>query len=197
MNDANIATERFCANCGAPAEVGQIFCKQCNATLRPPAPLVASKSASASAQPKRKWISLKWSLIAVVLLFGYFTWQCGSAMSVGGRLSDDNVRRIHSQLDSAAYEEILRESDEAFQDSASHEDLLKFLAGVHTKLGAARVCTREHMSVNSGTKGTFLNVTYRSTFDQGKAVETFVWRKLGDNLKLVGYRVQSNTFLQR
>jgi hypothetical protein len=152
---------------------------------------------SQSAQPKRrKFIGLKWSLIAIVLLFGYFTWQCGSAMSAGGRMSDDSVRRLHSQLDSGAYEDILQESDEAFQKSESREELLKFLSGVHSKLGAARVCNRENLSVNSGTRGTFINVTYRSTFDQGDAVETFIWRKAGANLKLVGYHVQSNVFLQ-
>ena len=147
-------------------------------------------------QPKRKWISLKWSLISIVLLFGYFTWQCGSAMSAGGRLSDDSVRRLHSQLDSGAYEDILRESDEAFQNSASREELMNFLTGIHSKLGTARVCSRQKKNVNAGTHGTFINVTYRSTFDQGDAVETFVWRKVGGNLRLAGYHVQSNTFLR-
>ena len=149
------------------------------------------------AEPKRKWMSLKWSVVAIVLMFGYFMWQCGSAMSVGARLSDDSVRRLHSQLDSGAYDDILRESDEAFQNSASREELLKFLTGIHSKLGTARVCSRQHMSVNAGTHGTFINVTYRSTFDQGDAVETFIWRKAAGKLMLAGYRVQSSAFLQR
>ena len=114
-------------------------------------------------------------------------------MSAGARLSDDRVRRVDSQLDSAAYEDILPESDEAFQNSASR---LEFLSGIHSKLGTARVCSRQNMNVNAGTHGTFINVTYRSTFDRGDAVETFVWRKVGGNLRLAGYHVQSNTFLQ-
>ena len=150
-----------------------------------------------AAERKRKWISLKWSLIAIVLMFGYFMWQFGSAMSAGARLSDDSVRRLHSQLDTGAYDDILRESDEAFQNSASREELLKFRTGIHSKLGTARVCSRQHMSVNSGTHGTFINVTYRSTFDQGDATETFIWRKAGGNLRLAGYHVRSNAFLQR
>jgi hypothetical protein len=123
-------------------------------------------------------------------------WQCGSGVSTGGRLSDHGVRRFHSQLDSGAYEDILRESDEALQNFATREELLTFLAGVHSKLGTARVCSREHMSVDAGTKGTFIKTTYRSTFDQGNAVEAFAWRKVGSTLKLTGYRVQSNVFLQ-
>jgi hypothetical protein len=46
-------------------------------------------------------------------------WQCGSGMRAGARLSDDAVRHFHSQLDSEAYGDIVRDSDEAFQNSAN------------------------------------------------------------------------------
>ena len=147
------------------------------------------------AEPKRKRILLKWSLLATALLFGYFMWQCGSAMSAGTRLSDDVVRRFHSQLDSGAYDDIVRGSDEAFQESGSREELLRFLAGVHSKLGASRGFTRANIFVNASTNGTFIKVTYQSTFEQGTAVEVFTWRKASGDLKLVGYHVESKVFL--
>jgi hypothetical protein len=124
MEDGNIASESLCAQCGASVEVGQIFCKQCGGTVRPPAPFVTSVAESPSARPKRKWISLKWSLIAVVLLFGYFMWQCGSGIKAGARLSDEAVRHFHSQLDSEAYGDIVRDSDEAFQNSENRDELV-------------------------------------------------------------------------
>jgi hypothetical protein len=65
------------------------------------------------AKPKR--VLLKWSLLVTVLVLGYFMWQCGSGMKAGARLSDDAVRRFHSQLDSEAYGDIVRDSDEAFR----------------------------------------------------------------------------------
>ena len=179
MEDGNIASESLCAQCGAPAEVGQIFCKQCGATVRPPVPLVTSVAESPSAQSKRQWISWKWSLVAVVLLFGYFAWQMRSGMSAAARLSDDEVRHFHSQLDSEAYADIVRDSDEAFRNSANSEEIIKFLRGVHSKLGAARVVTSTNVFVNASTSGTIIRVTYKSTFDQGDAVETFTWKKAG------------------
>jgi hypothetical protein len=147
------------------------------------------------AQPRRKWISLKWSLLAAALLF--FTWQCGSGMRAASLLSDDAVRRFHTQLDSGAYDDIVRESDEAFQNSASREQLLRFLAGVHSKMGPSHGITRANVFVNATTNGTFIKVTYQSTFDQGNAVEAFTWRKAGGGLKLVAYNVQSNVFVQQ
>jgi hypothetical protein len=146
-------------------------------------------------EPKRKRVLLKWSLVAAALVFGYFTWQCGSGLSAGARLSDDAVRQFHSQLDSGAYEDIIRDSDKAFQKSGSPEELLKFLTGVHSKLGTSQGFARTNVFVNASTSGTFIKVTYQSTFERGNAVETFTWRKESGGLTLVGYNVQSKVFL--
>lgn len=140
---------------------------------------------------------LKWSLVATAIMLAYFTWQCGSAMSAGARLSDDAVRHFHSQLDSEAFGDIFGESDEAFQNSGNREDIIKFLSGVHSKLGRSHDFTRTNISVNASTGGTFIKVIYESTFDQGGAVETFTWRKVAGRLKLVAYQITSNIFLTR
>jgi hypothetical protein len=118
-------------------------------------------------------------------------------MKVGARLSDEAVRHFHSQLDSEAYDDIVRDSDEAFQNSESRDELVKFLAGVHSKLGASRDFTRTNIFVNASTNGTFIKVTYESAFDQGNAVETFTWKKASGGLKLVRYDINSKVFLTR
>jgi hypothetical protein len=186
--------ETPCHQCGNTAETGRIFCANCGATLRTPTPLVPP---SAQAPAKRKWISVKWTLVAIVLLFGYFAWQCGSGMKAGALLSDEAVRHFHSQLDSEAYGDIVRDSDEAFQNSENRDELVKFLAGVHSKLGPSRDFARTNIFVNANTNGTFIKVTYQSTFDQGNAVEAFTWKKAATGLKLVRYDVNSKTFLTR
>ena len=192
MNSATQAST--CTRCGSSVGSASIFCKDCGATLLPPAPLIPSP---ADVQPKRerKRILWKWSLVAAAILLAYFMWQCGSGMIAGARLSDDAVRRFHSQLDSGAYEELWKESDDSFQNSGSHEELLKFLAGVHSKLGVSRSSTRTNIFVSATTNGTFIKVTYESTFEKGNATETFTWRKtIGGSLILFGYNIQSKTF---
>jgi hypothetical protein len=149
------------------------------------------------AQPKPKRVPLKWSLLATVLVIGYFTWQCGSGMKAGARLSDEAVGHFHSQLDSEAYDDIVSDSDEAFQNSENHDELVKFLTGVHSKLGPSRGFTRTNILVNATTNGTFIKVTYQSTFGQGNAVEAFTWKKAGTGLKLVRYDVSSKAFVTR
>lgn len=124
-------------------------------------------------------------------------WQCGAGMRAGTQLSDDAVRHFHSQLDSEAYSDILRESDEAFQKSASSDELTRFLAGVHSKLGSSRGFSRVGINVNATANGTFIRVSYQSTFVNGSAVETFVWTKASGGVKLVRYDVNSNVFVTR
>jgi len=154
--------------------------------------------AAAEPKPKRKLILWKWSLAATALLFSYFIWEFGSGMIAGAELSDAAVRRFHSLLDSKNYEELLLESDEAFQRAESHEELLKFLAGVHSKLGASHDSTRTYIGVIFTTNGTLVKVTYQSTFERGKVTETFTWRKAVDGgLSLHGYDIQSNVFLSK
>jgi hypothetical protein len=184
-----------CTYCGASADSSSIFCKDCGKTLLPPTPLVPSSTDVH--QPQRKRTLLKWSLAATAVFLAYFMWQCGSGMSAGARLSDDALRHFHSQLDSGAYGDILSESDEAFQNSGRREDIIKFLTGVHSKLGLSHGFTRKNIFVNASTSGTFIKVTYDSTFDQGGAVETFTWRKAAGHLKLVAYQINSNIFITR
>lgn len=149
------------------------------------------------ASPKQKWVSWKWTIAAILLLFGYFAWQCGSGMNAAASLSDDAVRHFHSQLDSESYADIVRGADEAFQDSASNDEITKFLTGVHSKLGMARGFTRTNVFVSATTSGTLIKVSYKSTFDQGTAAEAFTWRKTGNALRLVRYDVNSNVFVVR
>ncbi len=193
----NSATQVLtCTHCGSSADSGSIFCKDCGATLLPPAPLIPS-SADVQPKPERKRTLLKWSLVATAILLAYFMWQCGSGMSAGARLSDDAVRHFHSQLDSEAYGDILGESDEAFQNSGNRDEIIKFLTGVHSKLGLSHGFSRTNIFVNATTSGTFIRITYESTFDQGGAVETFTWRKAAGGLKLVSYQITSNIFITR
>ena len=124
-------------------------------------------------------------------------WQCGSGMRAGAGLSDDAVRHFHSRLDSEAYGEIVRDSDTAFQNSENRDDIIKFLTGVHSKLGPSRGFTRTNIFVNAGTNGTFIRVTYQSTFEQGNAMEAFTWKESSVGLKLVRYDVNSNAFVTR
>lgn len=144
---------------------------------------------------KPKVIFWKWTLIATGLFMAYLLWECGSGLYQGSRLANESVQRFHHELNDGQYEQIYQEADAGFRDPEKHDEIVKFLRGVHTKLGNATSERFSNMRVNATTEGTFIITTYTSTFSAGTAEETFTWVKNGTGLKLYGYNIQLNAFI--
>jgi hypothetical protein len=134
----------------------------------------------------------KWSFFITAVVLAFFMWQCGSALLQGRRLSNQAVRQFHQELNAGEYEAICQEASEGFTRSTKHDELLKFLQGVHTKLGSAGSESLLSLSANATTNGTSVSTRYNTQFANGPAVETFTWIKSAGALKLYGYNVQSN-----
>ena len=145
-------------------------------------------------EPKKrpKVILWKWSLIVTGIVVAYLMWSCGSALYQGKRLSDGSVRRFHQQFNAEAYEDICQEGVPGFRQGENHDEMVKLLRAIHTKLGNATAESMTNLHVNANTNGTFVVTTYDSIFEKGKAQETFTWLKSGRALKLYGYNIQSN-----
>jgi hypothetical protein len=121
----------------------------------------------------------------------WWKWSLGLAA-----LAEPAVQAFHAKLNAGKYEEIYQEADAAFTGTGKHDELVKFLAAVHTKLGDAEVTNQVNMFVNATTSGTFIVTRYDTTFARGTAVETFTWTKKSGNLKLYGYHVESNALVE-
>jgi hypothetical protein len=145
--------------------------------------------------PKRPRVILwKWTLVATGVFMAYGMWQCGSGFYQGFKHSKEAVHRFHQELNSGDFETICREADEAFGKD-NHDGAVQFLRAVHTKLGDATSESMGSLHVNASTDGTFVTVTFNSTFTGGSAEETFVWVKGMSGLKLHQYRIVSNAFI--
>lgn len=148
-------------------------------------------------QPEKrpKVIFWKWSLIATAIFLAYLMWACGSGLYHGKHLADGSVHRFHQQFNAGEYEDICREGVAGFSQPENRDKLIKLLGAVHRKLGDATAESMTYIHVSATTHGTFLTTTYSSTFEKGKAEETFTWLKSGSALKLSGYNIQSNDLI--
>ena len=144
----------------------------------------------------RKPVLWKWSLAAAAAILLVLMWRCGSALYEGRALSNKAVWHFHTQLNDGQFEGICSEADSAFSQSENRDDFLRFLEGVHRKLGDAGEEKLTNIWANVTTKGTFLTVEYTTTFAQGQAKEVFTWRRDGATLKLYRYDIQSPVFLK-
>lgn len=145
--------------------------------------------------PRRFRVHWKWSIVIATLLLILLMWQCGSALIGGRSLADAAVKRFHQQLNNQQYGQIYSEAHPALATGKGQEDLARLLEAMSAKLGEVRSETFGTMNVQATTNGTFITVQYNTEFASGPALETFTWMKDGDKLKLYGYNIRSNAFL--
>ncbi|HXZ12147.1 MAG TPA: hypothetical protein VEG64_07120 [Candidatus Sulfotelmatobacter sp.] len=162
-------------------------------TILPPTP---EPNSPLSIPAKRsKVIFWKWTLLVSGVFVAYLMWQCGSGLYQGAKQSKAAVHHFHEQLNNGEFEKIVEEADPAVSKSG-HDEFIEFLRAVHTKLGDATSESMGSVHVNATTGGTFVVVSFNSTFTGGAAQETFTWVKRMSGLKLYRYHVESKAFLK-
>lgn len=139
----------------------------------------------------------KWSFFITAVVLAFFMWQCGSALRMASRLAEPAVQAFHRELDAAQYDAICGQAAEGFCANSAEGDTVRFLKGVHEKLGNTGPIQQGAINVNTNTSGTFVTVQYRTGFALGPAQETFTWIKNGNTLRLYRYNVQSNALFTK
>ncbi|MBO9726024.1 MAG: DUF4019 domain-containing protein [Novosphingobium sp.] len=106
------------------------------------------------------------------------------------------VGKFHQALDAGDLPAIWQQADPALRQGAQRGQLEKVLDAVHRKLGKVKDAKQVGWNANATTGGTFVTLTYQTTFEHGSGVEQFVYRK-GDEGKvtLTGYDIQSQDMM--
>jgi len=144
--------------------------------------------------PRKKRVP-RWILGIVAIVLLAFMGKCGYAFYQGHLLANKFVGDFHQKLNNAQFEQVYEASDQDFRTAGKHDELVKFLALVHSKLGNATAESFRNIQMNANMNGTFMVAEYDTTFERGAAVETFTIRKTDGSWKLYGYHVQSNALL--
>jgi hypothetical protein len=112
-------------------------------------------------------------------------------MSKSKEIAERAVNVFHLQLDSERYSETYAQADEDFRKASSQEEFEKLSRAIHQKLGKVQSANQVGYIVNASSSGTYVTLTYDSTFANGKATEQFVWRLKGDQAALYKYSINS------
>jgi hypothetical protein len=116
---------------------------------------------------------------------------------MASRLSEPAVQQFHQELDAGQYEAICGQAAEGFCGNRADGETVRFLKGVHEKLGNVGAVQRGMINVNANTGGTFVTIQYNTSFALGPAQETFTWIKGANTLRLYRYSVQSNALFTK
>jgi hypothetical protein len=119
--------------------------------------------------------------------------SCSGGESV--TTAESAIATFHVRLNAGQYEQIYAVSDPQFKKAVSEPEFEKLLGAVHGKLGAYRTGKNSGWRVNYNSSGNNVVVQFDSSFEKGKAVETFTYAGVGNAIKLLGYNINSNTLI--
>jgi len=112
-------------------------------------------------------------------------------MGKSKEIAERAVDVFHSQLDAEHYSEIYAQGDEDFKKAGSQEEFEKLVRAVHQKLGKVQAANQVGYLVNVSSSGTFVTLTYDTTFVDAKATEQFVWHVRDGRAALYNYNINS------
>jgi len=134
-------------------------------------------------------------LASVVACCAIFFAQGGCGTGKDVTAAEEHVTNFHRQLDSQGFLDIYNQADPKLKEITKSEEFVGLLTAVHKKLGNVQNATRQGFYVNFSTSGSTVRVTYETKFTEGQAQEVFTWKKSGNDLRLLGYNIQSNALI--
>jgi hypothetical protein len=121
------------------------------------------------------------------------------AMSLAGcsapadtKAAETGITDFHREMDAGQYAPIYDASASDMKSSISRDDFVKFLSGLHGKLGPYRSGKTTGWNVNYGTGGHLVTLTHEAQFERGPGTEQFIFRVSDEKASLVGYHINSN-----
>jgi hypothetical protein len=111
------------------------------------------------------------------------------------KAADAGVVAFHQAMDAGRYGDIYDRASPEMKTSMSREEFIKFLAGLHGKLGAFQSGATTNWNDNSTTSGHYLSLERSAKFERGPATEDFVFRIDGAQARLAGYHINSNALI--
>ena len=133
---------------------------------------------------------MKRTLKCAVLSFTILLVACSAPASIGD--TEAEVATFHRQLNAENYAAIWKVTSADLRNATTETAMKKLFAAVHRKLGKVVETKQVGWRSNVSTSGTFAEVQMDTKFEKGTGVESFVYRKDGDQLKLAGYHINSN-----
>jgi hypothetical protein len=131
---------------------------------------------------------LTWLLAAV-----FFVGGCSSGQDIAA--AEGQISRFRQLMATQEFGRIYAEAADELRKTATEQDMVALLAAVDRKLGAVKDAEKNGWNVNFQTSGTFVTLGFKTQFEHGRGVETFVYRIADGRALLAGYHINSNALI--
>lgn len=132
---------------------------------------------------------MRWFIVAAMLVVA----ACTGGENLAA--AEKEIGRFHANLNAGEFTRIHEGAGPQWKQTTSKTDAESIFRAIRTKLGPYEAGKQNGWRVNYGTGGTLVVVRYESHFQKGDAIETFTFRRSGDNAQLVGYNINSKTLI--
>jgi hypothetical protein len=115
----------------------------------------------------------------------------GCGLKQNTKAAEAEVDRFHQHWNADEFKAVYDEAHANFRDSQSADVTIGTLQGVKRNYGAFKSATRRSWGFSTDNGVTSVKLKYDSAFENGAAVEAFVYRMSGDKAALVSYDIMS------
>ena len=124
---------------------------------------------------------------AVALAFGL----SGCGLKQNTKAAEAEVDRFHQRWNADEFKAVYDEAHADFRNSQSADVMIGTLQGVKRNYGAFKSATRRSWGFSTDNGVSNVKLKYDSAFENGAAVEAFVYRMSGDKALLVRYDIMT------
>jgi hypothetical protein len=153
----------------------------------PPVAYLSTGTTTSGRKARKGGSVLRYLLIGLLALGGCSSGEMAAA--------ERGVAEFRAHMDAGQFAAVYADGSDELRKSASEPDLTKVLRALAGRLGKARDAEANGWKINFHTSGTFVTLSYKTSFEKGPATEQFVFRVADGKALLVSYHVNSNALL--
>ncbi|WP_299193067.1 hypothetical protein [uncultured Erythrobacter sp.] len=127
------------------------------------------------------------------VLFALLLAACNPMAQLDG--ATEEIERFHSTYNQGDARALYGQTGQEFRDVTAPEDMDALIEHVTEFMGKMESTSREGFNINTNNGMTTTVVTMKTVFEKGEAIETFTFRGQGEDLRLVGWNVDSPNFM--
>lgn len=109
--------------------------------------------------------------------------------------SEATIASWHERYNEGDARALYGETGEEFRKVTSMDQMEALVTLVTNQMGPVVSTEREGFNINSNNGLTVTTVTMKTTFEKGPGTETFLFHGTGDDMKVVGWNVNSDNFM--
>ena len=110
-------------------------------------------------------------------------------------MAEAQITHFRELMAAQQFGQIYSEAADELKRSTTDQAMVNLLSAVERKLGPVKSAEKNGWSVNYQTSGTTVTLKYKTQFERGSGLETFVYRIAGDKALLAGYHINSTDLI--